>query len=72
MNDKGWRLRVIYSGVMLAAFFGFFLMCSFWPKTMAARVLNDSPTSYAMWLGAAIIAGSVVMTGLYTVSADRA
>jgi hypothetical protein len=33
--------------------------------------LKNSPISVAMWLGAAIIAGSIAMTGLYTVSADR-
>ncbi len=72
MDDRRWRLRVIYSSILLAAYFGFFLLCAFLPERMAARALSDSPISLAMVLGAIIIAGSVAMTGLYTVSADRA
>ncbi|MGY4155524.1 uncharacterized membrane protein (DUF485 family) [Bradyrhizobium sp. USDA 4461] len=72
MNDRRWRLRVLYSGMLLAAYFGFFLMCSYFPDAMASRVSTGSPATLAMWLGAMIIAGSVAMTGLYTISADRA
>lgn len=71
MNDRRWRLRVLYSGTLLLTYFGFFLMCSFLPELMVKPVFASSPVSIAMWLGAAIIAGSVAMTGLYMVSADR-
>ena len=71
MADRRWRLRVIYSGILLAVYFAFFLMCAYLPERMAAHVLKNSPISVAMWLGAAIIAGSIAMTGLYAVSADR-
>jgi uncharacterized membrane protein (DUF485 family) len=72
MNDKRGRLRVIYSSTLLAAYFGFLLACCFLPRQMAIHVFSDSPTSVAMCLGAAIIAGSLAMTGLYAVSADKA
>jgi uncharacterized membrane protein (DUF485 family) len=72
MKDRRWRLRVIYSGILLVAYFGFFLMCAFLPERMAAPALSNSPISFAMLLGATIIVGLIAMTGLYTVSADRA
>jgi uncharacterized membrane protein (DUF485 family) len=72
MTDRRWRLRVLYSSILLAVYFGFFLMCSFLPGVMAAKLFATNAATLAMWLGAIIIAGSVGMTALYMVSADRA
>ena len=72
MNDRRWRLRVLYSGILLGIYFGFFFMCSFLPDVMARKITVGNPATVAMLLGAAIILGSVGMTGLYMVSADRA
>lgn len=71
MNDKSWRLRVIYCGVLLTAYFGFFLTCAFFPATMARTIGANTQATLAMLLGAAVIAGSVVLTGCYMVAADR-
>ena len=72
MKDKSWRLRVAYSGTLLIVYFGFLLVCALSPSTMAHTVSGSSPVTIAMVLAAAIIAGSVALTGSYMIAADRA
>jgi uncharacterized membrane protein (DUF485 family) len=64
-------LRFAFSGVLLAVYFGFFLACSFAPATMTQTLSGSSSVTVAMALGAALIAGSIALTGLYSVIADR-
>jgi uncharacterized membrane protein (DUF485 family) len=56
---------------LIAVYFGFFLSCAFLPSIMAHAVFANSPISLAMVVGAAIMAGLVVITRLYVSSADR-
>jgi uncharacterized membrane protein (DUF485 family) len=71
LTDKSWRLRVIYSALLLTAYFGFFIVSAWSPSTMAHTISASSPVTVAMALGAGIIAGSVALTGLYMAAADK-
>jgi uncharacterized membrane protein (DUF485 family) len=64
------RLRLQLSAILVAYFFGFLLLGAYAQPLLATPVYGPIPLSFL--LGLILILGSVLLTGIYVLAANRA
>ncbi len=64
------RLRLLLSAILMICFFGFLLLGAYAQPLLATPVYGPIPLSFL--LGLILILGSVLLTGIYVLAANRA
>ncbi len=64
------RLRLQLSAILVVYFFGFLLLGAYAQPLLATPVYGPIPLSFL--LGLILILGSVLLTGIYVLAANRA
>jgi uncharacterized membrane protein (DUF485 family) len=67
---RRWRVALILSGLMIAAYFGFILLVAF-DKPLVGSLILGGNISVGIVLGALVIALAPVLTGVYIRWANR-
>ncbi len=67
---RRWRVGVVLTAVMMAAYFGFILLVAF-GKDTAGTLLADDRISVGIILGAAVIVIAPILTSIYVRWANR-
>ncbi len=63
------RLRLLLSAILMICFFGFLLLGAYAQPVLATPVYGPIPLSFL--LGLILILGSVALTGIYVLAANR-
>jgi uncharacterized membrane protein (DUF485 family) len=63
------RVRLQLTAILMVAYFGFLLLGAFAQPTLAVPVYGPVPLSFV--LGLLLIIGSIALTGLYALAANR-
>ena len=64
------RLRLQLFAILVIAYFGFLLLGAFAQGVLAIPVFGPIPLSFVF--GLVLIVGSIVLTGIYALAANRA